>query len=333
APTVASVLGVAPNAVARYLNNGTAADNPDAEPALLARQDGKVLEDLLAPKVNTFVVVIDGMLPENVTATQTPNLCNLIGCPGALAPDATARATVYQEARAGMVAQTNANHTQMMTGAPGAVNGIVANTFYDRATAAEAPLDRPSLIKVATLFDALRQHAPELKTAAVLGKAKLRSLYDCTNDGSGVCTANATDNPEGVAVTHVRPDFLRGASEMPVLGSDDCLAEPASGSGVALDPCVMDITPKLAATEAPDFTFVNLGNVDALQHLSGPNSPAALAAIVDADQQIGRLVAYLKDSGKWQDSVLIVTADHSFQWTGPLPTQRIDLVSLFTPAP
>jgi predicted AlkP superfamily pyrophosphatase or phosphodiesterase len=332
APTVAKVLGVSPNAVARYLNNGSAADNPDAEPARLARQDGKVLTDLLEPKVNTFVVVIDGMLPENVTATQTPNLCNLIGCPGAAAPDATARATVYQEARAGMVSQTNANHTQMLTGAPGAVNGIVANTFYDRTAAAEAPLERPSLIRVATLFDALRANAPELKTAAVLGKAKLRALYDCTTapgDEGGTCVAGSTDNPESVAVTHVRPDFLRGASENPVLGSDDCPAEPASGSGVALDACVMDIVLKLSATEDPDFTFVNLGNVDALQHVSGPSSPAALAAIVDADAQIGRLVAYLKESGKWQDSVLIVTADHAFSWSGPSPTQRLDLESLF----
>ncbi|MEO6028754.1 MAG: alkaline phosphatase family protein, partial [Candidatus Binatia bacterium] len=336
APTVAKVLGVSPNAVARYLNNGTTAENPDAAPALLARQDGKVLDDLLAPKVNTFVVVIDGMLPENVTATQTPNLCNLIGCPGAAAPDTSARATVYQEARAGMVSQTNANHTQMLTGAPGAVNGIVANSFYDRAAAAEAALEKPSLIRVATLFDALRQHAPELKTAAVLGKAKLRSLYDCTTavgDEGGTCLPGSTDNPEGVAVTHVRPDFLRGASENPVPGSDDCPAEVASGSGVALDPCIMDIVLKLSATEDPDFTFVNLGNVDGLQHVNGPNSPAALAAIVDADQQIGRLVAYLKESGKWQDSVLIVTADHSFSWNGPLPTQRIDLESLFTADP
>jgi hypothetical protein len=59
APTVASVLGVRANSVGRYLNNGTAVDNPDAEPALLLRQDGKVLHDLLEPKVNTFVVVID----------------------------------------------------------------------------------------------------------------------------------------------------------------------------------------------------------------------------------------------------------------------------------
>src|SRR4029453_7288096 len=156
APTVAKVLGVAPNAVARYLNNGTTADNPDAEPALLRRQDGKVLHDLLETKVNTFVVVIDGMLPENVNATQTPNLCNLVGCPGAVAPDASARATVYTQARAGMVSQTNANHTQMLTGAPGGVNGIVANAFYNRATAAEEAMERPSLIRVPTVFDALR---------------------------------------------------------------------------------------------------------------------------------------------------------------------------------
>ncbi len=321
APTVAKVLGVAPNAVARYLNNGTAADNPDAEPALLARQDGKVLHELLEPKVNTFVVVIDGMLPENVTATQTPNLCNLIGCPGATAPDASARVTAYGQARAAMVSQTNANHTAMLTGATGAVNGVVANGFYNRALGAEEPIERPALIRVATLFDVLRQEAPHLKTAAVLGKEKLRLLYD------GVTAS--TDNPEGVAVTHVRPDFLRGAAEMPVVGSDDCPAEPVSGSGVALDPCIMDIVIKLAATEDPDFTFVNLGNVDAIQHVSGPNSPAGQAAVASADQQIGRLVAYLKESGKWRDSVLIVTADHSFSWTGPLPTQRIDLETLF----
>jgi len=322
APTVAKVLGVAPNAVARYLNDGDAAANPDAEPALLARQDGKVLTELLEPKVNTFVVVVDGMLPDNVTATQTPNLCNLIGCPGAAAPDATARATVYTEARAGMVSQTNSNHTQMLTGAPGAVNGIVANSFYNRATAAEEAMERPSLIRVDTLFDVLRNEAPHLKTAAVLGKAKLRELYD------GVTAS--TDNPEGVAVTHVRPDFLRGASEAPAPGTDDCPAEMASGSGVALDPCIMDIVIKLAATEDPDFTFVNLGNVDAIQHVTGPNAPTATAAIAVADEQIGRLVSYLKESGKWRDSVLIVTADHAFSWTGPLPTQRIDLEALFT---
>lgn len=340
APTVAKVLGVPVNVVAQYLNNGTAAENPSAAPALLRRQDGKPIDGLLDPKVNTFVVVIDGMLPENVTASQTPNICNLIGCPGATAPDASARATVYQQARAVMVSQTNANHTAMVTGAYGDVNGVVANTFYNRCTnppacttAASQALEFPPLIRVDTLFDVLRREAPQLRTAAVLGKEKLRILYDCTDDGAGNCIANSTANPEGVPVTHVRPDFLRGAKTTPPFGTDDCPAETASGSGVAEDVCIMDAVIRLSATEDPDFTFVNLGTVDGLQHVDGPNSPAGVTAVTSADQQIGRLVSYLKESGKWQDTVLIVTADHSFSWTGPDSTHRVNLQSLFAADP
>lgn len=331
APTIAKVLGIPPHAAARYLNAGDAAANPDAPEALLLRQDGQPQDALLEPRVNVFVVVIDGMLPENLTATETPNLCNLIGCPGAAAPDASARTTVYGAARAVMVSQTNANHTAMMTGAYGATNGIVANNAYDRTANQPIELERPELIRVDTLFDVLRREMPHLTTAAVLGKAKLRSLFDCTNTG-GVCTSDLATNPEGAPVTHVRPDYLRGAVELPATpGPGDCPAEPASGSGVALDDCIMDLVIELSATEDPDFVFVNLGNVDAFQHVSGPNSPAADAAVLAADTEIGRLVQYLKESGKWQQSVVIVTADHSFSWQNVPPANRIDLAALFAP--
>ena len=331
APTVAKVLGISPNAAARYLNGGDAAANPDAPEALLLRQDGKPLDALLEPRVNVFVVVIDGMIPENITASGTPNLCNLIACPGAIAPDASANATVYGAARAVMVSQTNANHTAMMTGAYGDTSGIVANGAWDRTANQSIALERPELIRVDTLFDVLRRERPHLSTAAVLGKAKLRELFDCTNTG-GVCTNELATNPEGVPVTHVRPDYLRGALELPgVPGPGDCPAEPASGSGVATDACIMDQVIELSATEDPDFVFVNLGNVDAVQHVSGPNSPAADAAVLLADTEIGRLVQYLKESGKWEQSVVIVTADHSFSWQGSPPLNRIDLAALFAP--
>ncbi len=329
APTVAKVLGIPAHAAARYLNGGAAAANPDAPDALLLRQDGQPLDALLEPRVNVFVVVIDGMLPENLTATETPNLCNLIACPNATAPDASANATVYGAARAVMVSQTNANHTAMMTGAYGATSGIVANNAYDRTANQAIALDRPELIRVDTLFDVLRRELPHLTTAAVLGKAKLRELFDCTNAG-GVCTADLAANPEGVPVTHVRPDYLRGALELPEIpGAGDCSAEPASGSGVAADDCIMDLVIELSATEDPDFVFVNLGNVDAIQHVSGPNSPAADTAVLLADIQVGRLVQYLKESGKWRDSVVIVTADHSFSWQGPPTANRVNLTALF----
>ena len=334
APTVAKVLGIPEHTAARYLNDGGAAENPAAAPARLLRQDGKPVDALLEPRVNTFVIVLDGMIPENVNATDTPNLCNLIDCPGAASPHPTARATAYEQARAVMVTQTNANHAAMMTGAYGAANGIVANSFHDRTLPGEVDTTDPALIRVDTLFDVLRRDLPHLRTAAVMGKSKLRELFDCTNDGAGSCIEGDTGNPEGEPVTHVRPDYLRGASESPD-PLVDCPAEPASGSGVALDACVMDLVIELSATEDPDFTFVNLGMIDALQHLTGPNSPVSDAAVTLADAQIGRLVAYLEESGKWEHSVLFVVADHSFSWQDTPATgltQRVDLDAAFAAA-
>jgi predicted AlkP superfamily pyrophosphatase or phosphodiesterase len=327
APTVAKVLGVPVHTAAQYLNNGDASENPSAPPALLRRQDGKPIDALLEPRVNTFVVVIDGMIPENLNATLTPNLCDLSHCPGAVLPDPDTRATVYTQARAMMVTQTNGNHVAMMTGAYGETSGVFGNSYWNRLLNASQPLENPELLLAPTLFDAFRAQAPHLTTAAVLGKGKLRRLFDCTKSGSA-CGTNSS-NPEGIPITHVRPDYLRGASTSPVPGSDDCPAESASGSDVALDACVMDGVIRLSATQDPDFTFVNLANVDAFQHVDGPNTPAGTLAIADADAQIGRLVSYLKESGKWKSSVLIVTADHSFSLQGPPPANRIDLASLF----
>ena len=61
-----------------------------------------------------------------------------------------------------------------------------------------------------------------------------------------------------------------------------------------------------------------------MSHLFGAGSPQAQAAVVSADQQIGALVDALRSSGKWQHSVVIVTADHNFGDTAS-PLDRIFL--------
>ena len=77
APTVASAMGVHPYFVdteePATLLNGT-----PSETALLKRQDGRVLDDLLEPVFNTFVVSVDGLRPEDVTPTLMPNLTGLV---------------------------------------------------------------------------------------------------------------------------------------------------------------------------------------------------------------------------------------------------------------
>lgn len=264
--------------------------------------------------VDVFVIVVDGLEPEDVTPALTPNLAGLLDA---------GEARTYDGALANMITETNANHVAMVTGAYGGASGAVANGFFDQTSGEEVALERPSLNLSQTLFDVMDAHE-DLRSAVVMGKAKLRALFDCTRDeGTGEC-GPSDDNPEGREIDHVRPDVLAGSVELgpdfdpeEALFGHDAAAEPASGSGYTLDARVMDIVLDLEAEpDDPDFTFVNLGGVDGMQHLFGAKSPEGRVAVLEADRNIGRLVDHLQSSGEWERSVVFVTADHSFEDTG-----------------
>ena len=323
APTVARVLGVN----SYYDDTGDPArllNGTRSRSAVLERQDGRALDGLVEPVFNTFVVVVDGLRPQDVTPTLMPNLTALQKqeCkPGG------ACATVYKQARAAMVAETNANHVAMVTGAYGEDSGVFANETLNRKTGESIAFNSPELNFAETLFDAIERQKPWLRTAGVFGKEKLRNLFNCTRTSTGRC-GPSSHNPEGVRVNHVKPDFLAGATTSPQNPDTDCPAEPGTGSGYARNDCTMDVAIRLLQTKDPDFTFINLPEVDAFSHASGPNSPLAKEAVTDADRQIGKLVGALKRSGKWQHSTMIVTADHNFG-DAVLPQNRIFLDEVF----
>lgn len=324
APTVAKALRVNPYAEdtgdPAILLNGK-----PSETALLRHQDGRVLNSLLEPVFNTFVVSIDGLRPEDVTPTQMPNLTALLEEP--CEPGGTC-ATSYEQARASMVTETNGNHTAMLTGAYGEDSGIVANETFDRDAGAAIDLDQPALNFAETLIDRIEARKPWLTTALVMGKGKLRSLFDCTRDAEGNC-GTSSQNPENREVRHSAADFVGGATTSPSDPDLDCPAEPGSGSDYSTNQCTMSAALRLLTTEDPDFTFVNLPEVDAMSHVFGAGSPQAQAAVVSADTELGRLVAQLKASNKWQHSTVIVTADHNFGDTLNLVTNRVVLADVF----
>lgn len=319
APTVAGVLGVN----SYYDDTGKSArllNGSASRTALLERQDGRALDALVEPVFNTFVVVVDGLRPQDVTPALMPNLTSLRDqrCkPGG------ACATVYKQARAAMVPETNANHVAMTTGAYGEGSGVFANETFDRDSGKAVAFNEPELNFAETLFDVIERQKPWLRTAGVFAKAKLRTLFDCTRGSSGKC-GPSRENPERVKVNHLRPDFLAGAAK-------ECPAEPATGSGYAKNECTMNVALELLRTRDPDFSFINLAEVDGFSHLTGPESETTKAAIRDADAQIGRLIDELKRSGKWQHSTVIVTADHNFG-EPVTPDNRIFLDEVFSGA-
>jgi len=59
-----------------------------------------------------------------------------------------------------------------------------------------------------------------------------------------------------------------------------------------------------------NFTFVHIKEPDAAGHSSGWMSAPYLEAVGTADTAVGVIVAAIKEAGRWERTVLIVTSDH-----------------------
>lgn len=284
---------------------------------------GAVPRPAAADPPRTFVLVIDGMEPENVSRDLTPILCDLTKCDGQDLSGVDAKSASYANAQAIITTTTNANHAAMVTGVYAKDNGVVANNFFDRDTGISKRTDNIGLVTAKTFFTTIKKATlTDVTTAGVVGKGKIgHLLLDCDDVNGCGPAANLSPNfvIEATAPNNCHAEPGDDDLEQEV---ESCLlaGEPATGDERSTDTLVMNAILLLSQTRDPKVFFVNLPDVDNYQHVFGVRSAVALAVIANVDKQIGRLVQYLKLSGKWDDAILIVTADHSFGDVGdPLP--------------
>ena len=64
------------------------------------------------------------------------------------------------------------------------------------------------------------------------------------------------------------------------------------------------------ATNAPLFTFIHLDHVDHAGHDAGHGTPAYYLSVSKADSLIGEIMNAVRASGKADETVFLVTADH-----------------------
>ncbi|MFP5298102.1 MAG: alkaline phosphatase family protein [Actinomycetota bacterium] len=232
--------------------------------------------------VKVVVLVVDGLHPSEVNPVDAPNIASL-----------REAGTWYEESRSIFVAETIPNHVAMMTGAYGQRSGIPVNKWWSRDPEDEpgSDMDDPALLKAETLFTTIDKNCPDLRTAAVLSKTYLHGIFSGDRDGDGAPDADYLWDPQPVV----------------------------PGSGHAPDPFTTDIVLD-EIPNRPDLLFVNLGDVDRSGHVdpSGIQDPAFRAAILhDTDVQVGRIVDALKASGDWEKTVMVLTSDHSMDWSTP----------------
>jgi ectonucleotide pyrophosphatase/phosphodiesterase family member 5 len=229
--------------------------------------------------VRVYLVVVDGLRPDEVPLMPTL---------GGLA----AEGTFYPEGRADMVAETSTNHASMITGMRPTRHGIAANAV---PTLPVRPSDEPRYLKADSLFTLLSRQAPGLRSVAIGAKTYVADLCRHDRTGDGRTDADHVNDP--VVVVPVALDSA----------PDEETGSEAVAISRELD---------------PDLLFLNLGDVDRMGHFdeSGGLTAGQLpvvrrTALVRADAQIARLVTELQTSGRWESTVLMVTADHSMDFS------------------
>lgn len=189
----------------------------------------------------------------------------------------------FPNARSLPVMETIPNHTMMMTGVRPDRTGVPANSVYDADEQVVRDLDRPADLQFPTLLQRLR--GAGFTTGTVLSKDYLFGIFGTR------ATYRWEPNPL-LPITNHAPDVA-----------------------------TMDATISMIDSVDPNFVFVNLGDCDRAGHgdFTGTTTVAASrkAALVSADQQVGRLVTHLRDTGRWANSVVMILADHSMDWSYP----------------
>jgi hypothetical protein len=272
-----------------------------------------------AKKPIVYVVVIDGLDGDAVEAGNAPFISGLFEGTGG-------RGAYFPGSRSVIPAETNPNHTAMMTGALPGKSGIAANAFAMYAPLLDedtcettGPFDytmfptqtsgeSPTCPQAETVFEAVRRQAGKHHplTSVVMGKPKLGRIFDVSYKGNRAADAiwaPCDDTPEDDSYCEDVPtNPVTGYALTDAIVMDEVVDQVENG-----------ITVKGKQRRAK-FTFVNLPQVDSAGHATGRGVIYDLAVAM-ADAEIERLADALKAAGEWERSAIMVVSDHSMDTT------------------
>jgi len=243
-----------------------------------------------------IMISVDGLMPASYTEADArglkiPTLRELMAH-GAWSPGV----------RDVMPAVTYPAHTTMVTGVSPRVHGIVTNTVFDPMGIRDGEWYwyEPE-IRVPTLWQLAR--ARGLRTALISWPVTMGALGDT-----------------------VMPEFWRGhgidgpklmrAISTPGLWEEVARRFPGFDAGFEVSPAtdesIADVAVDVIESHRPNLMLVHLPGVDHQQHQHGPWSPEALAAIENADAQVGRMAQAARRAGIWSSTLFLVVSDHGF---------------------
>lgn len=266
----------------------------------MARRVFLLLLLMLAPAIgaeraHVYLIVVDGLDAGFVTRELMPVLFTD-------GPPHTIRAT--------MPTRTNPSHVSLFTGVYPDAHGVTGNTYWNRVAGdPPAKTDDPTLIEVETLFTVAETTSPPLMTMGVFGKPKLGRLFASVPERQRAPDVHWTPEPGARGVDPI--------------------------THYADDATTMDALLRLTAEREPDLAGVNLADVDRTAHGFGPDDPRRTQAVRAANTALMRFLDALHAQGRWDRSIVFVTADHGFDQVAPstaVPDPEVDLATVLSRA-
>jgi predicted AlkP superfamily pyrophosphatase or phosphodiesterase len=202
------------------------------------------------------------------------------------------------------------NHTTLVTGVTPARHGVIGNNYFDRNSGKTVTLlwdpvfDKNETVKVLTIYDLAKSAG--LRTAAI--------RWPATRNAASIDWCNPDLGKDKLVRRFTTPALYE---ECKAAGykTDDGGGEKDEGvkrrNKISEDPMWTDVFDMVVKQHRPSLALFHIVNVDHVEHLNGPKSPEAYAAIKAADEEVRQVWNELKQDfpGK---ATPIVVSDHGF---------------------
>src|SRR5262245_9758628 len=201
---------------------------------------------------------------------------------------------------------THPSHTTLITGVFPSKHGVLGNEMpmkgSDRMVPGNSML-RSQVILSKTIFDTAKQMG--LSTEAFMWP---ETVEDASIDYNVVTRADAATGLRAL----VKNSFIEELTKdgVPISMYDAFRGE--GGLGLVSDSITTLAACHTIRKHRPNLIAIHLVNTDHEQHDHGYNHALAQASLSKADYNVGQIVRAMKDAGIWEQSVIIVGADHGF---------------------
>lgn len=254
---------------------------------------------------HVLLVVWDGMRPDFIRDETTPHLAHL------------RRAGVFfANNHCVYPSSTNVNGAAIATGDQPQHTGIIGNEEFRAAVDAHKPFDTsefPGLKQIDPALNARYMSAPTI--AEILQKA-------------GIWTAVAGAKPVAQLFDRLRERESDAGKKSSLIYRGKMFPESVAARTVGvLGPfptrhgfpndaqdrwTTRALTEILWKEEVPKFSLLWLSEPDLSQHDSAPGSMTAVAALKSSDDNLGRVIAALKEKNCLTNTDIFVVSDHGF---------------------